>query len=111
MFGYTRKMEIPHELSPELAAERIKPLLSILISDPEVQSSGEVISGLEEEWDGLTDKFRFKIGKRSVSGTITVEEKEIRIKCELPFLARLRTAEIEVLEGRIGVKVKELLAS
>lgn len=84
-------MTINHGLTQEDALVRIKGLLE----DLKVQFA-DMITDLNEEWNGSSSKFRFKAKGMAISGTLAVEDSAVRISSEeLPFLVSLAKPRIE----------------
>ena len=75
-------LEIQHNLSKDIALERIKTILPTL----QTQYS-DLISELEEKWSGYTNKFKFRIKGFKVSGIVTFQDKAILLDGDLPFFA------------------------
>lgn len=96
-------VDIQHNLSQEEALKRIKNLL------PDLQKRFENdISDVSETWTENVGTFSFKAKKFPVSGTLTVTEKEVQLRGEIPLLLVARKKQIE---ETIQQKGKELLAA
>ncbi len=96
-------MTVPHDLTQDEAIRRIQSLLG----DLEKEFAGK-ISNLCEEWNGNTDKFSFLAKtKFSISGTITVKDREVELSGNLPLAAILFK---EKIESSIRERAENLLA-
>ncbi len=96
-------MAIPHHLTQGEALKRVKTLLG------EVKSQfADKISDLREEWNGNTGKFSFSAMGLSVSGTLTVNHREMELSGDLPFAASFFG---EKIESMIRERAETLLAA
>ena len=95
-------MSVGHKLSQKEALARIQKLLG------EAQKKyADKISDLHEEWDGNAGTFSFKAMGYSVSGTLTVEEKQTKLDYDLPWTASFFRGTIE---EKIREQAEKLLA-
>lgn len=96
---------ILHNLSAEEALKRARTILG------EVKNEyADKISDLHEEWDGNTGSFSFSAKDSSISGTLTVKEKEVVLSANLPFRARFVPERIEKIKSIIRERAETLLA-
>lgn len=83
-------ISVPHQLPQEEALSRVKNLLA------EVQEEQKhLIDDLSEEWDGNNAKFSFNAKGFSLDGTIQVNEKDVTIQGDLPFMLSFFKGKIE----------------
>lgn len=83
-------MNIPHQLGKEEARTRIQSLLQ------QVQSRyGAQVQDLNEEWNGDTGTFSFKVMNMAVSGTLTVNDNEVALNSKLPLAASMFQGQIK----------------
>ena len=95
------EINIPHSLTKIEALSRIQNFL------PELNAQhSDRIKDLEESWNDNTGVFKLKISGFNVSGTLQVEESEVVIKGEIPFLASPFKGQIE---STIKQQAKKLL--
>ena len=95
------ELNIPHNITQTEALARIQKFL------PELKEHhSDRIKDLQESWNGNTGTFKFKISGFKVSGTLQVEDSEVIIKGEIPFLASRFKGQIE---ETIRAKAMELL--
>lgn len=95
------KLTIPHSLDQAEALRRIQSLLT--------ETKGQFadrISNIQEVWVNNIGTFSFSVAGFKISGTMTVETREVRIHGDLPFLAGMFRNQIESV---IQVKAKEIL--
>jgi hypothetical protein len=95
-------LTIPHTLTPNVAAQRIRSLLNDLKSE-----HGDKISDLQEEWVNDTGKFACTVMGFRVSGILTIETSQVSITGTLPLAAMLFKSQLERL---IRKHAAELLA-
>lgn len=93
---------IPHSLSPDEAASRIRRLLNDLKTQ-----HADRITDLHEEWTGHTGIFTCSVMGLSVSGTLMISPSEVEITGHLPLAAMLFQGK---LESMIQEHAAELLA-
>lgn len=96
------KVSVPHQLTQEEAKIRI----SKLIADSRVKFDGQV-SGLQENWTGYTDNFRFSAMGFSVDGKLEVQPADVLVEINLPWPALGFKSRIE---NEIVKHARELLA-
>lgn len=83
-------ISVPHQLPQEEALSRVKNLLA------QVQEEQKhLIDDLSEEWDGNNGKFSFNAKGFSLDGTIQVNEKDVTIQGDLPFMLSFFKGKIE----------------
>jgi hypothetical protein len=75
-------LRIPHNLGKEEARKRIQDLLA----DP-TRGVGNLISDLEQSWNGDVQTFRFRAWGFHVSGTLTVEPSALVAEMHVPLAA------------------------
>ena len=73
-------LNIPHHLSKEEALSRIKNLLSSL-----KQEHKDMISDVQESWNGNKGNFSFKAKGFNLAGEIIVNDNNVQINSDLPF--------------------------
>lgn len=83
-------ISVPHKLSREEAAERIKGLLSQMKSE-----YGDNIKDLNEDWRGDSCRFSFSVMGSSITGTLDILSDEVHINGDLPFAASFFKGKIE----------------
>jgi len=74
-------INIPHQLPREEALTRIKKLLANLQEEQK-----DNVQGVQEDWNGNEGKFSFNAKGFAVSGKITVEDNQVNVNSELPFM-------------------------
>jgi hypothetical protein len=83
-------VSVPHQLSQEEAVKRVKNLLA------QVQEEQKnVLDDLTEEWDGNHADFSFNAKGFSLAGTIDVNENDVTIQGDLPFMLSFFKGKIE----------------
>lgn len=82
-------LEIPHQLPPQEAQERIQGMLRKLQADQK-----DVIRDVVEKWDGNEGEFSFTAKGFDLSGKIRVEENAVIINGQLPFALSLFKSQI-----------------
>jgi hypothetical protein len=95
-------LTIPHSLTPDEAAQRIRSLLNDLKAE-----HGDQIDDLKEEWTGHTGKFACTVMGFGVSGILTIEPSTVTITGNLPLAAMLFKGRLEAMIKRHAA---ELLA-
>ena len=86
----TLSMSIPHELGKEEALNRIQSVLK------NVQAKfGNQVSDLEQNWNGNTGEFSFKVMSMPVSGTLTVNDADVALDSKLPMAAAMFQGKIK----------------
>jgi len=93
---------VPHSLRPEEAVERIQKLVSGVKT-----KFADKVSDVREKWSGNNGEFSFKAMGFDISGTVEVDNREVRIQSNLPFAAMMFKSRIE---STIREKATELLA-
>jgi Putative polyhydroxyalkanoic acid system protein (PHA_gran_rgn) len=78
----TIKVSVPHSLDPQEAVQRIQSI----VRDVKGQFADRV-SDIQEEWTANSGRFSFKAMGFAVSGTVDVDDREVRIQSNLPFAA------------------------
>ena len=96
------EMTIPHQLSQDEALKRIKNLLSNTRKE-----HADMISNLEENWDGYNGQFSFSAKGYEISGNLNVQPSSIEISSKIPFAVSLFKGTITKL---IRDKADELLS-
>ena len=95
-------LSVPHKLSQEEAASRVKKMIEKLRSQ-----FGDRASKLQESWNGYTGMYSFEVMGFAVSGKLDVGKSDVRMEGQFPFAAL-------PLKGRIErtarEKLEELLA-
>ncbi|SRR2546421_13044253 len=96
------EMTIPHRLSQDEALKRIKNLLS-----ETKRAHADMISNLQENWNGYTGQFSFTAKGFDISGNLIVQPSSIEISSKIPFAVSLFKGTITKL---IREKADELLS-
>jgi hypothetical protein len=96
------EMTIPHQLSQDEALKRIKNLLSDTRKE-----HGDLISNLQENWNGYAGQFSFSAKGYDISGHLIVQPSSIEINSTIPFAVSLFKGTITKL---IREKADELLS-
>jgi hypothetical protein len=96
------KLSVPHSLEPQEAVQRIQSLVSGIKT-----KFADRVSDVKEQWNGNNGNFAFKIMGFDISGTLEVDNREVRIQSNIPFAAMPFKSKIE---STIFEKAKELLA-
>jgi putative polyhydroxyalkanoate system protein len=81
---------VPHALSQEEARARLNRFVDILRAKFQ-----ESVSDLAQNWDGDTLRFSFKTFGIALKGGVTVGDKALDVKGELPFTALMFRGKIE----------------
>ena len=95
-------ISVPHQLSREKAAARIKGLLGQM-----KREYGDNIKDLQEDWSGDSCRFSFSVMGSNIRGTLDILSDEVQIRGDLPFAASFFKSKIE---ETIKEKAAELLA-
>jgi len=93
---------IPHKLTQEEALKRIKQLLTDAKRD-----YADLITNLQENWDGNRGTFSFSAKGYDVSGELIVQPNSIDIHSKVPFALTLFKG---MITGMITQKANELLS-
>jgi Putative polyhydroxyalkanoic acid system protein (PHA_gran_rgn) len=93
---------IPHKLTQEEALKRIKNLLNDAKRD-----HANLISNLQENWEGNKGTFSFSAKGYDVSGELIVHPNSIDIHSKVPFALTLFKG---MITGMITQKANELLS-
>jgi hypothetical protein len=84
------KMSFPHSLGRQTAQERLQTLLEKV-----KHRYGDQVSNLRESWaDNILD-FGFTTYGFGIQGSLTVDEKEVRLDGQIPFAAMMFKGKIE----------------
>ncbi len=81
---------VPHQLPQEEALTRVKNLLAQVQEDQK-----HLIDDLSEEWDGNNASFSFNAKGFSLAGNIQVNENDVTIQGDLPFMLSFFKGKIE----------------
>ena len=73
-------VEVPHNLGKQAATDRLKSLMDHVRSQYEGQ-----VSDMQQKWTDNQLDFSFRTLGFGISGTLTVEEKFVRVEGQLPF--------------------------
>ena len=95
-------MTTSHALGREEAVRRLKEKFHVVRG-----TYGHKVNDLREEWNGHTLAFGFKATGMKVSGTVTVEDAEVRLDAQLPFAAIMFKG---MIEKQIRAELGQLLA-
>jgi hypothetical protein len=92
------RMSIPHNLPEEEALGRIKNLLTNL-----KEEQRDVVSNVQENWQGNSGNFSFSAKGFDLSGVINVTPSTVDIDADLPFAVSLFKGTIKrVIEEKAG---------
>lgn len=91
----TLNLDIPHQLPKEEALKRIKSLLSNLKEEQK-----QIISNVDEKWDGDKGDFSFSAKGFDLAGNIQVNPSNVTINANLPFA-------LSFFKGMIGSVITE----
>lgn len=83
-------ISVPHQLPQEEALSRVKNLLAQVQEDQK-----QLIDDLSEEWDGNNGNFSFNAKGFSLAGNIQVNENDVSIQGDLPFMLSFFKGKIE----------------
>ena len=83
-------VQVPHSLPQQEARERLNRFVDILR-----QKFQDSVNDLEQNWDGDTLRFSFKTFGVPLKGGITVDDKQLNVKGDLPFTALMFRGKIE----------------
>jgi hypothetical protein len=75
-------LSLPHKLGAEEAKKRV----NHLIAETRVKFA-DLISNVEESWNGNVETFQFKVKGLSVNGMIEARDDAVIIQMQLPFAA------------------------
>jgi hypothetical protein len=95
-------METPHTLGSEEATRRLKDKFGAVRA-----KYGTQVHNLREQWADHTFSFEFSTMGMGVSGTVQVEDANVKLDAHLPFAAMLFKG---VIEQRIRQELGGLLA-
>jgi len=96
------KISVPHKLSQEEAAGRMKNL----IKQVQAQFASQ-IKNMEESWSGPIGNFAFDVMGMNIKGTLTVLPHEVNMEGQIPFAAMPFKGKIETA---VRDKITQLLA-
>jgi len=95
------QLKIPHKYSKDEALARVKKALE----DGKSQLAGKATID-QEEWQGDTLHFAFTAQGQSISGTLTVEDKQFDLYAKLPLMLKFFEGKIE---AAIAEQAKQML--
>jgi hypothetical protein len=95
-------LTLPHTLGAEEAKRRV----NHLVAETRVKF-GDVISDVEESWNGSVQTFRFRAMGFAVNGTIEAQASAVLIQMQLPLAAFPFKSRVE---SELSKHAKELLA-
>lgn len=78
------EVKVNHAHSQEVAFSKAKNMMTQLKAD-----WGDKVQDLKEEWSGNSGKYSCSFQGMKLAGTIEVHDKDVVVKGELPFFARL----------------------
>ena len=90
-------IEVPHQLSQEDAAERLKGFLDKIRERYQSQ-----VKDLEESWDGNTLNYSFKTYGFKIQGEVKVEPESVTMQGDIPLAA-------VAFKGKITQSIKDEL--
>lgn len=91
----TLNLDIPHQLPQEEALLRIKNLLGNLKEEQK-----QIVSNVQEQWDGNNGSFSFSAKGFDLAGNIQVNPSNVEINADLPFA-------LSFFKGMIGSVITE----
>ena len=83
-------VQVPHTLSQQEARERLNRFVDVLR-----QKFQDSVNDLQQDWEGDTLRFSFKTFGILLKGGITVGQRELDVKGDLPFTAMMFRGKIE----------------
>jgi hypothetical protein len=83
-------MSIPHQLGQQEALSRIQSVLKNVES-----RFGNQVSDLQQDWNGNTGEFSFKVMNMPVSGTLKVSDNDVALDSKLPMAAAMFQGKIK----------------
>jgi hypothetical protein len=83
-------MTVPHALGQQEALERLQERFHAAI-----QSYGDRVQGLEQQWNDNALTYRFQAFGVSVNGSARVEPSEVTVVMEMPLMASMFKGTIE----------------
>ena len=83
-------IRVPHKLTRDEAAGRIKGLLGQM-----KREYGDNIKDLHEDWSGEFCRFSFSVMGSAIRGTLDILSDEVQIRGDLPFAASFFKSKIE----------------
>lgn len=83
-------MNIPHQLGKEEALNRIQSVLKNVEA-----KFGNQISDLQQDWQGNTGNFSFRVMNMPVSGILTVNDNDVALDSKLPMAAAMFQGKIK----------------
>jgi hypothetical protein len=93
-------LSLPHSLSPEEAAARIRNLVGEMrVAHPEYARD------IRESWDGLVGRFEGSVMGFTVSGEVAVTSGAVEIAVSYPFMASPFKGKIESMIRETGEKI------
>jgi len=84
------KLEIPHELSQEEAAPRVRSWFEGLLEDHRGR-----LEAADVRWVESNAEFVFRVRGISISGSLSIEPSAVRIEAKVPFLVAGFRSKIE----------------
>lgn len=84
------KMSVPHNLSKEEAAARVKTALQ-----QATEKFGDQVKNLEQNWNGDQLDFSFRTFGINVSGSGTVDDSAVHVAVNLPMTAMMFKGKIQ----------------
>jgi hypothetical protein len=95
-------LEMPHQLTQEEAARRLKDRFETVTQMYRAQ-----LSELSHQWDGHTFSFDFHTMGMKIAGTVAVEQAKVKLAASLPLAAMLFKG---MIEDRIRQEMGQVLA-
>jgi len=84
------KVSVDHSLEPEEAIKRLRSFLELI-----KQAYGHQVSQLEENWEERSGTFSFKAMGFKTSGSLEVDQGEVRVVGQIPLAALMFRGKIE----------------
>lgn len=95
-------LDIPHSIGQDEAMRRLKERFAAASDEYQGQ-----VSNLRQQWEDHTFSFGFQALGMAVTGTVKVEEEQVKLATNLPLAAVFMKG---MIESRIREEVDELLA-
>ena len=91
---------IPHNLPKEEAESRVQKILGNVKSQ-----FGNMVTDLQEDWQGNKGNFKFSMSGHAVSGSILLLDSSVQVDIVLPFIANLFKGKIQSVIEEQGAKI------
>lgn len=84
------KVSVDHNLDPDDAVKRLRSFLELI-----KQAYGDQVSQLEENWGDRSGTFSFKALGFKTSGSIEIDQSQVRVIGQLPLAALMFRGKVE----------------